>query len=67
MCFCFRYLYKVDYDGSNVQRVTPTSDGLFIGTNSYSLSGDAKFAVCSFSNFDRPAITRFLFSIGSKC
>eukprot|EP01035_Chromulina_nebulosa_P032066 gene32066-42789_t len=55
-----RYLYKVDYDGNNVQRVTPTSDGLFVGTNSYSLSGDAKFAVYSFSNFDRPAITRII-------
>ena len=47
------------FDGRNVERLTPKTD-LFVGTNSYSLSGDAKFAVYSFSSFDRPALTKII-------
>lgn len=55
-----RYLYRVNFKGTEIQRVTPEEDGSFIGTNSYSLSGDAKFAVHTFSNFDRPSVTKII-------
>jgi len=46
-------------DGSNVTRVTPVGEE-FEGTNSYTLSGDAKFAVYSFSNANRPTLTKII-------
>lgn len=54
-----RYLYRVNFDGSSLTRVTPTCDE-FIGTNGYSLSSDAKYAVHTFSTFNRPSITRII-------
>src|SRR5262245_9906676 len=47
-----RYLYRASLDGSSDPvRVTPTT---FIGTNSYSISPDGKYAFHAFSSFDDP-------------
>jgi len=49
-----RYLYRAPLDGSSDPvRVTPTT---FIGTNSYSISPDGKYAFHAFSSFADPGI-----------
>jgi dipeptidyl-peptidase-4 len=54
-----RYLYRVNYDGSDLTRVTPTSNE-YSGTNGYTVSTDGKFAVHTFSSVERPTITRII-------
>lgn len=51
-----RYLFSVPLTGGQMTRVTPLEES-FVGTNSYSLSGDAKFAVHSFSSNSTPPVT----------
>jgi dipeptidyl-peptidase-4 len=52
-----RYLYRTSLKGGNVERVTP---GDSLGTHSYSISPDAKYAVHSFSTFTQPAVTSII-------
>ncbi|NNE93263.1 MAG: S9 family peptidase, partial [Verrucomicrobiales bacterium] len=53
-----RYLYRVKFDGSGLQRVTPESRTR--GTHAYSFSGDARFAVWTASNFDTPPVSTLI-------
>ena len=46
-----RYLYRTRWDGSKVERVTP---GGRDGWHAYSLSADGRWAIHTFSTFDRP-------------
>lgn len=48
------YLYRVHYDGSELQRVTPESS---IGTHRYVLSPDCKSALVTTSQFQSPPST----------
>lgn len=48
-----RYLYRVDFDGTESIRVTPESPE-FVGTNTYAISRDGKFAIHTFSSAHRP-------------
>jgi dipeptidyl-peptidase 4 len=49
-----RYLYRAPLDGtSDPVRVTPET---FAGTNTYNISGDAKYAFHVFSSFDNPGL-----------
>jgi dipeptidyl-peptidase 4 len=49
-----RYLYRAPLNGkSDPVRVTPAN---FVGTNSYNISPDAKYAFHSFSSFDDPGL-----------
>lgn len=54
-----RYLYKVNCDGSDLQQITPIGDS-YVGTNSYTLSSDGKYAVYSYSSFNCPPITKIV-------
>ena len=50
-----RYLYRTRLDGkSDAQRVTPKE---LVGTNSYNVSPDAKYAFHSISRFDDPGVS----------
>ena len=46
-----RYLYRVNLDGTNMQRVTPAG---VAATHSYKISPDAQFAIHQVSRFDEP-------------
>ncbi len=46
-----KYLYRVHFDGSRMERVTPAS---LVGTNLYMLSPDAKHALVTTSSFQSP-------------
>ncbi|MGB1817964.1 MAG: DPP IV N-terminal domain-containing protein, partial [Rubripirellula sp.] len=46
-----RYLYRVNLDGTNLQRVTP--DGI-AATHSYQISPDSRWAIHQVSRFDDP-------------
>ena len=52
-----RYLYKVAIQGGVAERVTPENH---VGTNSYSISSDAKWAVHTVSRFARPPVTSMI-------
>jgi dipeptidyl-peptidase-4 len=49
-----RYLYSVGLDGSMSRRVTPDSPD-FVGTNSYNVSPNGRYAIHTFSAAHRPA------------
>lgn len=49
-----RYLYRVNLDGSDLQRITP--DG-FVGAHSYRISPDAGWAIHTRSSVDHPPVT----------
>jgi dipeptidyl-peptidase-4 len=50
-----RYLYRVSLDGKgNAERLTPRD---LLGTNSYNISPEAKWAFHTYSNIDRPPAT----------
>ena len=49
-----RYLYRVKFDGSELERITPASQA---GTHSYRISSDGKWAVHAWSDFDSPTKT----------
>ncbi len=46
-----RYLYRVKFDGTDLERLTPASE---TGWNDYQISDDAKWAVHTRSDFDTP-------------
>jgi len=48
-----RYLYRVGLDGRKATRVTPADRS---GTHGYNISPDAKWAVHSYSTFERPPV-----------
>ncbi|MDB4557640.1 DPP IV N-terminal domain-containing protein [bacterium] len=48
-----RYLYRVNLDGTNMQRVTPAG---VAATHSYKISPDAQFAIHQVSRFDEPPV-----------
>ena len=50
-----RYLYRVDFDGTENVRVTP-NEASFLGTNTYTVSRDGKFAVHCYSSQLRPSV-----------
>jgi len=52
-----RYLFRSRADGTKTERLTPPDSP---GTHEYSLSGDARWAVHTFSSFDRPPVTELL-------
>ncbi len=52
-----RYLYRSRTDGTRTERLTPPDSP---GTHEYSLSGDARWAVHTFSSFDRPPVTELV-------
>lgn len=52
-----RYLYSIKLDGTGLREVTPDGND---GTNSYSISPDARFAVHTVSSFDRPPVTTLI-------
>lgn len=52
-----RYLYRVNFDGTSNVRITPERDE-FVGTNTYTMSRDGKFAVHCYSSQMRPAVYR---------
>lgn len=49
-----RYLYRVNLDTKAAQRITPASQP---GTHSYNIDPSAKFAIHTYSAFDRPPVT----------
>jgi dipeptidyl-peptidase-4 len=51
------YLYRVQFDGSQMQRVTPASQS---GTHRYVLSPDCKRALVTSSQFRSPPITEVI-------
>lgn len=51
-----RYLYRTKLDGGKAERLTPT-DASALGTHSYQLSPDARWAVHTFSNHSQPPVT----------
>ncbi|MGY8686344.1 MAG: DPP IV N-terminal domain-containing protein, partial [Verrucomicrobiales bacterium] len=53
-----RYLYRVDYAGENLTRVTPSEEKR--GTHAYNISPDGKFAVVTSSHYDEPPVTRLV-------
>ena len=52
-----RYLYRARLTGGKAKRVTPADQH---GTHSYDISPDAKWAVHTFSAFDRPPVVDFV-------
>src|SRR6185436_4689768 len=52
-----RYLFRSRTDGTKTERLTPPDSP---GTHEYSLSGDARWAVHTFSSFDRPPVTELV-------
>ncbi len=52
-----RYLFRSRTDGTKTERLTPPDSP---GTHEYSLSGDALWAVHTFSSFDRPPVTELV-------
>ncbi len=52
-----RYLYRARLTGGKAKRVTPADQK---GTHSYDISPDAKWAVHTFSAFDRPPVVDFI-------
>jgi len=52
-----RYLYRVRLDGRDAKRVTPADRP---GSHSYSISPDAKWAVHTYSTFNRPPVVEFI-------
>ena len=52
-----RYLYRVGLDGKNLIRLSPAEQ---IGSHSYSISPDAKWAVHTFSSFAFPPISSLI-------
>lgn len=53
-----RYLYRVDFSGENLTRVTPSEEKR--GTHAYNISPDGKFAIVTSSHFDEPPVTRLV-------
>ncbi len=52
-----RYLYWSDLDGGKGKRITPGDQP---GTHSYNISPDGKWAIHSWSTFDRPSLTELV-------
>ena len=52
-----RYLYRSRTDGTKTERLTPSD---LPGTHEYSLSADARWAVHTFSTFDRPPVVELV-------
>jgi dipeptidyl-peptidase-4 len=52
-----RYLYRSRTDGTKTERLTPPDSP---GTHEYSLSADARWAVHTFSTFDRPPVAELV-------
>jgi len=52
-----RYLYRVSLKGGAIERVTPSD---LPGTNTYSISPDAQWAIHSYSTFTRPPVTNLI-------
>jgi dipeptidyl-peptidase-4 len=52
-----RYLYRSRADGTRTERLTPPDSP---GTHEYSLSADARWAVHTFSTFDRPPVVELV-------
>jgi dipeptidyl-peptidase-4 len=52
-----RYLYRVQFDGSQLTRLTPQSNS---GWNEYEISADVRWAVHSRSDFDTPPRTNLI-------
>ncbi len=52
-----RYLFRSRTDGTKTERLTPPDSP---GTHEYSLSGDVRWAVHTYSSFDRPPVTELV-------
>src|SRR5581483_2316400 len=52
-----RYLFRSRTDGTRTERLTPPDSP---GTHEYSLSGDTRWAVHTYSSFDRPPVTELV-------
>jgi dipeptidyl-peptidase-4 len=52
-----RYLYRVRYDGTRQERLTPMDQP---GTHNYSISPDGKWAVHTYSTFTRPPTSELI-------
>jgi len=52
-----RYLYRVGLDGRKTTRLTPAGRP---GTHGYSISPDAKWAIYTYSTFDRPPVEELI-------
>lgn len=52
-----RYLYRVNFDGTNLQRVSPATQP---GTHGYRISPNAKWAIHTYSTFNRPPVTNMI-------
>jgi dipeptidyl-peptidase-4 len=52
-----RYLYRVRVDGREAKRVTPADRP---GSHGYSISPDAKWAIHTYSTFDRPPVVELI-------
>ena len=52
-----RYLYRVNFDGTNLQRVSPAKQP---GTHGYRISPNAKWAIHTYSTFNRPPVTNMI-------
>ena len=52
-----RYLFRVDFDGSGMEQVTPSGQP---GTHSYRISPNGKFAIHTYSSAARPPMTELI-------
>ena len=52
-----RYLYRVNLDGSELQRVSPNNQS---GWHSYNISDSGRWAIHSYSSFDSPTTTELI-------
>ncbi len=55
-----RYLYRINLDGTDMQRVTPTTGPAVPGTHAYSLSPDRSLAIHTRSSADQPAVVNLI-------
>ncbi|MDG2222723.1 MAG: DPP IV N-terminal domain-containing protein, partial [Rubripirellula sp.] len=55
-----RYLYRVNLDGTELQRVTPASGPSVPGTHAYSVSPDGSLAIHTRSSADQPPVVNLI-------
>ncbi|MEM1070002.1 MAG: S9 family peptidase, partial [Planctomycetota bacterium] len=55
-----RYLYRVNLDGSNLERVTPTDGPCIPGTHAYNISPNGQLAFHTRSSADQPNIVNLV-------